>query len=71
LSKEIKKNPKKEIKKIPYKPMPFRDGHKLIRLFEEDFVDKIGNQAVITKADFFDKKGKEVLGYTLYVKWKN
>ena len=51
--------------------MPFRDGHKLIRLYEEEFVDKMGNEAIITKADFFDKKGKEVLGYTLYVKWKH
>lgn len=51
--------------------MPFRDCCKLIRLFEEDFMDRIGNEAVITKADFLDKKGKEVLGYTLYIKWKS
>lgn len=48
---------------------PFRKGCTIISIYEEDFVDRVGNKAVITKVDFFDKQGKEVLGYTLYVKW--
>lgn len=55
--------------KEPYQPLPFRKGCKVLRLYEEPFTDRIGNKAIIAKADFIDKKGKEVLGHTLYVKW--
>jgi hypothetical protein len=65
-----KKNKNKdEVLKKPYYPMPFRPGHTNIELYEESFVDKIGNKATITKANFTDKKGKPVEGYTLFVKW--
>lgn len=60
---------KKEIKKEPYYPTPYKKGNKLIRLHDKPFTDKIGNKAIITYADFIDKKGKEVLDYTLFVKW--
>ena len=53
----------------PYNPVPFRDGCKIVRIYEVPFTDSVGNRAVITKVDFFDKKGREILAYTLRVKW--
>jgi hypothetical protein len=52
-----------------YKPIPYRDGNTNLEIYTEPFTDKIGNTATITKANFKDKKGKQVNNYTLYVKW--
>lgn len=54
-----------------YKPLPFRDGNKVLRKYERDFVDPVGNQAVITLVDFEDKKGVLHEEHTLYVRWKH
>jgi hypothetical protein len=60
---------KKEKKITPYYPMPFRSENTLIKTYKEEYVDPIGNKAIITYADFNDKKGKLVTKYTLYIKW--
>ena len=59
----------KEKKAKPYKPQPFRDGNTVQRIYEENFVDAIGNKAIITKCDYKDKKNKLVEAYDLRVKW--
>jgi hypothetical protein len=53
----------------PYKPVPFRDSNTNVELYDEPFEDRIGNKATITKANYTDKKGKKVMGYTLFIKW--
>lgn len=55
--------------KTPYKPVPFRDGNTNVELYDEPFEDRAGNKATITKANYNDKKGKKVTGYTLFIKW--
>lgn len=69
MTKQKKKKNKDEIIIEPYHPMPFRPGHTNVELYDVPFTDKIGNKAIITKANFTDKKGKRVEDYTLYVKW--
>lgn len=54
----------------PYKPLPFREGNTIKRIYEEDFTDPVGNAAKVTKVDYMTKKGKLVENYTLYVKWR-
>ena len=56
--------------KTPYHPVPYREGNDIIRLFDIDYCDPIGNKAIITKADYTDKKGKLIENYTLFIKWK-
>jgi hypothetical protein len=59
----------KEKKIIPYKPLPFRDGNKIVKKYTERFEDRVGNTGTYTKVDYYDKKGKLNDGYVLYVKW--
>ena len=61
----------KEKKIVPYYPLPYRPGtgNKVIRKYEEDFVDKAGNTAIITYVDYTDKKGRLVEKFVLHVKW--
>ncbi len=53
----------------PYHPIPFRPPNKDAVTYEELFTTKNGQQCLVTKADYTDKKGNRVLGYWLYVKW--
>ncbi len=53
----------------PYIPFFLRDGNKIIKQYEEDFVDKVGNRAIITYIDYEDKKGKVFERIVRYVKW--
>lgn len=52
-----------------YKPIPFREGNTILKKYTEDFVDKSGHKAIITKVDYKDKKENVNIGYILYVKW--
>lgn len=60
----------KQKKVEPFIPLPFRKGCKIIKKYEEDFVDAVGNEAVITYCDFIDQKNKLQERFTLYIKWK-
>lgn len=53
----------------PFIPFFLRDGNKIIKQYEEEFVDKVGNRAIITYIDYEDKKGKVFERIVRYVKW--
>jgi len=59
----------KNTNKQPYKPVPYREGNKVLRIYDVPFVDSVGNKALVTKCDFLDKKGNTNEGYDLRVKW--
>ena len=59
----------KQVKIKPYTPLPFRDGNKIVKRYVVDFVDRIGNRAIITKLDYTNNKGKLIEDYTLFVRW--
>lgn len=65
----MRNKPDKDIK--PYFPVPYRLPNKFIKQYDLDFYDPDGRHAIITYADFTDKKGRLVEKYTLYVKWSN
>lgn len=52
-----------------YRPLPFREGNKIVRKYTEDFVDKVGNKAKLTKLDYLNK-GRLIKGFILTVEWK-
>lgn len=56
---------------MEYRPIPYRPGNKVIRVYDEDFHDGVGHYAIITKADYKDKKGRVVEGFVLFVKWRD
>ena len=58
-----------DAKITPYYPVPFRKPNKIVRTYEEPFEDRSGNKAMITYADYKDKKGKLVTRFVLWVKW--
>ncbi|MCK5020106.1 MAG: hypothetical protein KAS32_23835 [Candidatus Peribacteraceae bacterium] len=53
----------------PYYPLPYKPGNKVIRKYIETFNDGAGNKALITKVDYTDKKGRTIVGFTLFVRW--
>lgn len=56
-------------KVIPHIPYYKADGNTVVREWEEEFEDRMGNKATITKVEFLTKKGK--LNETVIrVKWK-
>ena len=59
------------MKTEPYIPIPYRKGNKFLKKYENPFVDRAGNRAMITYMDYIDKKGKLVEGYVFCVKWEN
>lgn len=60
---------KKDNKKEPYLPFPYRKPNKIVKIYDKDFEDAAGNKAIITCCDFYDKKNKLKEGYELSVKW--
>jgi len=56
--------------KIIYKPLPFRDGNTIERIYEELFIARGGYEAMTTYADYRDKKNRLVKGFVLYIKWR-
>lgn len=65
----VNKLMKKEKKLKPYFITPHKEGNKLVDTYEEDYQDRNGNKAIITKCNYIDKKGKLIKGYTLRIKW--
>lgn len=59
-----------EVKIVPYRPLPFRDGNKVVERYTEPFTDRIGNEAEITYVDYLDKKGKLNERFVMYIKWR-
>jgi hypothetical protein len=52
----------------PYYPVPFRPGNKVIKQYEESFVDPVGNHSIVVYVDFKDKDGKMHERHILRVK---
>lgn len=55
----------------PYIPLPFTSGFQIIKEYQEEFEDVIGNKAIISYVDFKDKKGKVSERFVMRVKWIN
>jgi hypothetical protein len=45
-------------KVIPHVPYYMADGNRVVHEWKEEFVDRAGNKATITKVEFITKKGK-------------
>ena len=60
----------KEKEIVPYHPLPYRPGNKVVRTYVKHMKTKSGFEADITYADFRDKKNKLNEGFVLYVKWR-
>jgi hypothetical protein len=43
-------------------------GCQIVRTWEESFEDRVGNQGVVTKCEYTDKKGK-LHEFVRYVRW--
>lgn len=52
-----------------YNPTPFKKGCKDRKIYEREFVDRVGNKAMITYCDFTNSKGVRIEEHILYVKW--
>jgi hypothetical protein len=46
------------VKIIPHIPYYLADGNTLIKKWKEEFIDRLGNEATLTKVEFVTKKGK-------------
>lgn len=54
----------------PYLPPWSANGNIPLRMWEESFVDRMNNRAIITKVEYKDKKGK-LHEMVAFVKWIN
>ena len=52
----------------PYRPYFSADGNKVVRMWDEPFVDRRGNRAKVCKVEYIDKKGKPHEA-VFWVKW--
>ena len=52
-----------------YRPIPYRQGCKILAKWDEDFDDGEGHTAIVTKVNYINPKGKTIKGYILYTKW--
>ncbi len=52
----------------PYRPYFSADGNKVVRMWDEPFVDRRGNRATVCKVEYIDKKGKPHEA-VFWVKW--
>ena len=57
-------------KVVPYIPVWCKPPNQLIRYETYDYVDPVGNEAVVTKAIFKDKNGKQQ-EMDAFIKWIN
>lgn len=57
------------VKIIPHIPFYKADGNVVLREWTEDFVDRVGNKAILTMVEFITKKGKMNVA-TIRVKWE-
>ncbi len=56
---------------VPYRTTPYRDGCSNQVEYTEDYTDSVGNKGTKTFCNFTNKKGEEVLGYFLRIKWES
>ena len=54
---------------IPYIPIPYRPPNKVVRKYDEPYIDDVGNKAMITYVDYIDKKKKLIESYVMFIKW--
>lgn len=54
---------------VPHIPFYKADGNAVLREWNEDFVDRVGNKAILTMVEFVTKKGKMNIA-TIRVKWE-
>lgn len=57
------------VKTIPHIPFYKAEGNVVLREWTEDFVDRVGNKAILTMVEFITKKGKMNIA-TIRVKWE-
>ena len=57
------------IKIIPHVPYYLAEGNVVQNKWREDFVDRVGNKAELTKVGVLTKKGK-LVEYTIQVRWE-
>ena len=58
------------IKIIPHVPYYLAEGNVVQNKWREDFVDRVGNKAELTKVGVLTKKGK-LVEFIIQVKWKD
>lgn len=60
-----------KIQKIePHIPYYMADGNKVLKKWKEEFTDRNGNQAILTKVEFITKKSKTNEA-VIQVQWKD
>ena len=54
----------------PFRPLPFRKGNTVHKVYEEDYICKVGWRGKATYVDWTDKKGKLHTKHFLRIKWE-
>jgi len=57
------------LKNKAYKPLPYRDGNRVVNEYVEHFQTKLGFRGIITLVDYTDKKNKLHERFTMFVRW--
>lgn len=57
------------VKIIPHIPYYLAEGNVVQKKWKENFVDRVGNRAILTKVEVLTRKGK-LVEYTIQVKWE-
>lgn len=57
----------KEEEVVPYKPFPYRDGNKIVKIYEVEECDELGFKKLLKYCDYTNKKGKLHTGHVLQV----
>jgi hypothetical protein len=57
------------IKKDCYRPIPYREGNRVVNKYVEELVTKLGFIAEITYVDYKDKKNRLNERFVMFVKW--
>lgn len=60
----------KEIKVIPHIPFYKQNGCSVVKEWQENFTDRVGNKAILTHIEYKDKKDR-IHTCVIRVKWSN
>lgn len=60
----------KVVKTTPHIPYYLAEGNVVQSKWRESFVDKVGNNAILTKVEVLTKKGK-LVEYVIQVAWES
>lgn len=60
----------KEIKVIPHTPFYKQNGCSVVKEWQENFTDRVGNKAILTHIEYKDKKDR-IHTCVIRVKWSN